>query len=78
MKDEGELNKEFFYLFADDVDLLKKINRIDDIWKKIYLNKASLVTLTIQDEDDSFIDVHAEHSLMNGNNGFRLFKKRGL
>jgi|688.fasta_scaffold2848441_1 hypothetical protein len=71
------LNKEFYYLFSLDVELFQKTIRIDNMWKKMYLNKAALVSLRSDDEDDAFIDVHAEHSLTH-QDGFRVFKKRGL
>lgn len=77
MKNDSGLNREFFYLFADDTELFNRVYRINDIWKRVYLNKALLVSVRIEGEDDTFIDVHAEHALTH-DTGFGVFKKRGL
>jgi hypothetical protein len=77
VKNDSGFNREFFYLFADDVELFNKVYRINDLWKNIYLNKTALVSVREDDEDDAFIDIHAEHSLTH-QDGFRVFKKRGL
>ena len=77
MKNDSSFNNEFFYLFANDNELFDKRYIIDSTSKKIYLNKASLISFTVGDEDDSFIDIHSEHSLTH-DNGFRTFKNRRL
>jgi hypothetical protein len=76
MSRDSDFDNSFYYFYNDDVCLIKRLSRIDNIWKKALLNKAQLVTVDFSGEEEAFIDVHAERSLSN-DLGIRMFRKRG-